>query len=174
MELATALLPILVTLLAAVLAYWRYTVEIGHQRDALLNALFGELGNLLEHYTYANSELPTAGSPELTKRLRWSAYGELYFTKDLSRYGFLDAGDIQELLQLGLRVRNTDHLCRMYLASLETPGQESPSQADLDTLKRRMRYAINSANGLLTVLVDKKPKLQQTLNSMRDQLSEVY
>jgi hypothetical protein len=44
---------------AATFAYYRYLQEQKHQRSTLLNALFSEIANIYEHYSYAAHEIPT-------------------------------------------------------------------------------------------------------------------
>jgi len=166
------LLPIVVTIIAGAIAYWRYMVERGYKQDALMNTLFGELGCILEHYTYAAHELSGTTKAELSKRLAWSKYGLCHFSDDVSRYGFLDASEIQTLLQLGLKIRNNDHLCEAYLTQVQD-SDSLVSDEELNVLRGRMIYIMNSSSELLNSLVIKEPRLKQTLNAIVSELPVV-
>ena len=67
---------VILAFITAIFAYWRYTREQQHHRNTLLNALFGELANIYEHYTYNAFELPcnVENNNELKKRLSWSIW----------------------------------------------------------------------------------------------------
>lgn len=71
----------------AIFAYFRYVREQERQRRTLLNALFAELANMFEHYTYAAADLPADASDtfELKKRLRWSKYGAVRSASDVGK-----------------------------------------------------------------------------------------
>jgi hypothetical protein len=88
--------------IAAAMAWRRYQREKKDQQDMLLNAPFGELANIYQHYCYAAAELPsdTADSKVLKKRLTWAKYGEVHATKEISEYGFLSGNDIAVLCNL--------------------------------------------------------------------------
>ena len=167
-----SLLPILVTCIAGLIAYWRYRVELKHQQKALLTTLFGELGSILEHYTYAAHELSNSSASELEKRLRWSKYGETHFSNDISRYGFLSSSDIRGLLQIGLRIRNNDHLCDMYLQEL-IKSKNIFTDSELNILRSRMIYIMASARDLSKSVTKKNPILRDTLNKILEDLPQV-
>ena len=159
-----------VACVAAWLGYKRYLQEQKHKQDALLNALFGELANMYEHYTYALYELPEVSTPPnlLKRRFLWSKYGDVRSARDVSEYGFLQAGDIRLLLQLTLRVRNTD----LYLDSLlsELPRISSSS---LGSLGGRMEYAIITIREVLERLVSTRPQLEEILKSLEHDLPDL-
>jgi len=171
-EIVKSLLPIIVTVLAGLIAYWRYRVEVSQRQETLLNALFGELGNILEHYTYAAYELSNTSCQELEKRLRWSKYGQTHFSDDVSRYGFLTPSEIQKLLQLKLRIRNNDHLCDMYLQDLNKTNCVCDSH-ELETLRARMVYIMKSTSSLLISVTEKNSILRKTLHSVMADLPNV-
>lgn len=158
-------LPVFVTLVAAALAYWRYTVERRHKQRAFVNSLFGELGSLLEHYTYASAELVSDEVKIIKRRLAWSKYERLQFADDVSRFGFLSASEIQKLLQLYLRVRNSDLLCSALLAEIQETNN-IPAGKELSELRGKMSYIKSTARVLLKALVEKEPKLKSTLDTM--------
>jgi hypothetical protein len=72
-------------LAVAWIGYKRYLGEQADQQETLLNALFGELANIYEHYSYAASELPTdtSDAKELRLRLNWSKYGDMQSTQTI-------------------------------------------------------------------------------------------
>ena len=162
---------VVVTLIAAWAGYKRYLRERDHQREALLNALFGELANIFEHYSYAVVELSKctlSGSDELRIHLEWSMYGTLHSTQEISRYGFLSAADIRLLLQLGLRVRNNDQLIRILLE------RRLASISDDRSLRSRMRYTLDTTRQLLDRLVKKRPKLESILIEIKKDLPAIH
>jgi len=150
--------------LTAVFAYWRYTREQKHQQDALLNALFGELANIYEHYTYASFELPLdpKDQQELKKRLKWSIYGNLRSTKDVTRFGFLNASDINSLLQLELRIRNNDLLIQQYLDDMPSVSNEQ-----LKYMQHRLKLRMTDSYGLLERLFVKSPRLRNIFSDIK-------
>ncbi len=161
---------LLVTLVAAWVGYRRYLHERAHDQETLLNALFGELANIYEHYTYAAHELPTdtSDAKELRLRLQWSMYGGLQSTQQVSRYGFLNAADIRLLLQLGLRIRNSDRFLELLLADLSAVKRH-----DLSSATVRMRYVINTTHQLIHRLVSKRPRLQKILLEIENDLPSI-
>lgn len=161
---------LLVTMIAAGIGYWRFLREQAHEQETFLNALFGELANLYEHYSYAAHELPTGTSDkrELRLRLQWSMYGNVQATQNVTQYGFLSAGDIRLLLQLGLRIRNNDCFFEMLLANITAVGHD-----DLSTAKRRMQYAINTTCELIYRLVSNRPRLEKVLRAIENDLPSI-
>lgn len=151
----------------AVFAYFRYVREQEHQRRTLLNALFAELANILEHYTYAAAELPTDAADvfELKKRLRWSKYCGVRSASDVGKMGFLDVSSIKALLQLELRIRNDAILLDQLI---EDVSRATPSR--LRGIRTRMAYRVVDAGWLLDRLVDSRPALAQTLSDLKRQL----
>lgn len=158
---------VVAALLTAVFAFWRYIAEQRHQRRTLLNALFAELANIVEHYTYAQIELPHSVDDkfELKKRLKWSTFGALRSTNDIGKLGFLDATNIKSLLQLELLIRNDNSLLTQ-LADDETG--RTPLQ--MKELRARLAARASSAAGLLTDLVAKKTELAPALERLKSEL----
>jgi len=156
-----------VTLVAGYLAVRRYLRERGDEQKTLLNALAGELANLHEHYTYASRELPPDATDlqEIRLRLQWSIYGPLHSSQDVSRYGFLTVEDIGLLLQLSLRIRNTDILLQLML---EDPSNITPEE--IDYAADRMEYAIRTTGELLRRLERNHPRLKTILNALERDL----
>lgn len=140
---------LLVTLVAAWVGYRRYLHERAHDQETLLNALFGE-------------------AKELRLRLQWSMYGGLQSTQQVSRYGFLNAADIRLLLQLGLRIRNSDRFLELLLADLSAVKRH-----DLSSATVRMRYVINTTHQLIHRLVSKRPRLQKILLEIENDLPSI-
>ena len=127
--------------------------------SALMNALYGELVHIFEHYGYAGAELPIPESTtfediELRKALMWAKYGDVFSVSDLQRYGFLGPAEILQVLQISFRVRNTDSLIELLLGDLAkvTSGQ-------LFSLRDRMHHIRESARQLAKFLLDHNPQL---------------
>lgn len=158
---------LLVAGLTAVFAYIRYVREQEHQRRTLLNALFAELANILEHYTYAAAEFPTDATDdfELKKRLRWSKYGAVRSANDIGKMGFLDASNIKAFLQLELRIRN-DAIVLDQL--IENVSAATPPR--LQDVKARLRYRADDAGWLLQQLIARRPALSKTLADVKKEL----
>lgn len=152
---------------AAVFAFWRYVGEQNRERQTLLNALFAELANILEHYTYAAAEFPTDETDafELMKRLRWAKYGSVRSANDVGKMGFLDASSIKALLQLELRIRNDaielDQL-------IEDVSSATPSR--LRGTRARLADRVGDVGWLLNRLVDKRPALAEVLTDLKKEL----
>ncbi len=158
---------LVVALFAAIFAYGRYTREQRNQQQTLLNALFAELGNILEHYTYAASELPIDSQDqfELKKRLKWATFGPLRSVNDIGKLGFLDASNIKSLLQLELLNRNDN----TYLNQL-LEDEDGRTKERLVDIKGRLRARAKSAASLLEGLVAKKPELTRAMEELKGQL----
>jgi hypothetical protein len=161
---------LLVSCLVALFGYRAYVRQRRHEQEALLSALFGELANLYEHCIYVAYELPSADSdPNLLKRrLQWGKYGSFRFANDVTRYGFLNASDIRLLLQLSLRVRNTDQLFDLFLVDLT-----KVTQGDLSYSVQRLKYTIATAEGLMSRLVERRPKLASIVDSIKKDLPAI-
>ena len=158
---------LVVALLTAIFAYARYVREQEHQRKTLLNALFAELANILEHYTYAAFELPTDTTDpfELKKRLKWSKYGPMRSANDVGKLGFLDATSVTALLQLELLMRNDN----TYLDQL-LENESNLTRDRLMVAQRRLSQRAADANSLLKQLVAKRPELKRALADLKKQL----
>jgi predicted nuclease with TOPRIM domain len=161
---------LLIALVVAGIGYWRYRKELAEIRTVLINALFGELANLYEHYSYALNELPRSNSDigELKKRFKWSKYGELHSTREISRLGFLSVTDIQLLLQLGLRIRNTDQLLDILSESIIAEGSNSVTANDLSSVAGRMKYIIRTTQQLMRGLIKKNPDLEEIMKEIEN------
>lgn len=155
-------------MVAAAVAYGLYRRQRKDDQERLLNALFGELANIYQHYRYASPELPkdTSDRKEVCLRLRWATYGALHSTEDLTRYGFLSDDDVRGVLQLALRVRNNDLFIDFLL---KAPSAIEAS--DLAYADQRMSYAIHTAQTLINGLVEKHPRLQSVLAKVEEELS---
>jgi len=158
---------LIVALVVAYIGYRRYLRERAHQQETLLNALFGELASIYEHYSYAKYEFPTnmSDARELRLRLQWSKYGKLQSTENVGQYGFLSASDIRLFLQLGLRIRNNDVLLDLLLADIS-----AITQNDLGSAKKRMNYPIETTRDLINRLVEKRPGLRNVLIAIEKDL----
>jgi hypothetical protein len=110
----------------------------------LRHALYAELRHIRQHYGFAGPGLLGPESAEIKKQLKFGKFGELLTVKDLSRYAILGPAEMQLLLQISFRIRNTDLLIDILLADASCP-----SRRDLDELRDRMKYVRDSANELI-------------------------
>lgn len=158
---------LIVALATAVFAYVRYVREQEHQRRTLLNALFAELANVVEHYTYAALELRVDARDgfEIRKRLKWSKYGPLRAANDIGKLGFLNASSVEALLQLELRIRNDGLLLDQLLEERTVPPREQLAEASA-----RLRARAGDAAALLDELVASRPELLPALAAMKGRL----
>lgn len=152
--------------LGAVLAwlstlYFQYRLELAQQKR-LLTVIFGELLNIRRHYAYAGSELPD----RFETRSDWlplemSVYGDLSFNKDdLSRLGFLQDRDIADLIQLSLKIRNTDLCVEMLLEQLREKKGEF---LDVEYLRNRMDYVSGVVDRIIIAISQRNYKLHNVM-----------
>jgi hypothetical protein len=129
-----------------------------------LNALFGELANLYEHYSYVSAELPAPGAPEsvLQQRFQMSRYGALRTLEDVTRFGFLAPNDVRLVMQLGLRVRNADELLNMLLSRLG-----SITAQDITSVRLRANYIVSTVTALMDRLMEGRPRLAKVAEAIR-------
>lgn len=144
---------LVVAIIAALLGFWRYLRERGDEQRTLLHALFGELANLFEHYTYAEAELKLAAHGEQAIRLKLSMYGQTQFASAIDKYGFLSVGNVRSVLQLQLRIRNVDLVLERLNAAPSIPARE------LDVVSSRMKYILATTRKLMDDLAAHRPKL---------------
>ena len=136
---------IIAAIIAAIVALGTFIWQRKRDVETLRNSLFAELRHIRQHYGFAGPEVPSLNQRrELEKRLKWSKFGEVTTVKDLSRYAILGAKEMQLLLQISLRIRNTDQLIDMLL---EDPA--SITDADLGELLSRMDYLRASSGALI-------------------------
>ena len=152
--------PLAVAVVAGSIAYWRYLKERSHAQANTLNALFGEIGSLLDHYSFSYHEMPASTDDDLVVRLRWSQYGEVAAVSDIHRFGFLDEEEIQLLLQLGLRIRNNDIYCKELLDG-HSSNPASITEDKLSYLRVRFQYTAYTAIDLLERFPRKQPNLRR-------------
>ncbi len=159
------------TLIVAWFGYKHFLREKNYRQEMLLNVLFGEMANILEHFYYAFHEFPTENPDEKKRKIRfsWSVYGKLQCVQEISQYGFLNAEDIQLLLQLDLRIRNNDTLMGIFL---ERHPITAISNDELEYAKGRMKYPFDTANTFLYRLVEKHPNLRKILDAVKRSLPE--
>lgn len=156
-------LPIGITLLGAWLAYRRYLKERSDNRDLIVNAIFGDLANLVEHYTYASNELDLAlgSTEEKNTRIRMSQFGTLRSIDKIELLGNLSTTQIRELLQINLRVRNTDQILEDLLKI------DKLTSSELERVKVRMSYCISSSAELLESIAKSRSDLKTEYESLR-------
>lgn len=120
------------------------------------NALFAELRHIRQHYRYAGLEMPKSlqDRRELEKRLKWSRFGELHSVKDLGRFAILGAKEMQLLLQVSSRIRNTDQLIDMLLSEHSVITED-----DLEEVIRRTEYISRSAELLVEFMKEQDSRL---------------
>lgn len=148
--------------LTAFVTQVRYLYEKAREQETLLNALFGEMANVCEHYMYVGAEAGRYAQDELVLRLKLAHYGDVFALEELSRYGFLDAADLRLLLQLSLRIRNSDttldHLIKSAKAGKQVDHQKICERADL---------VVATANHLMKILVSKRRRLRKIYANLK-------
>lgn len=165
-----ALGPIVVVLLTGALAYWQYRRQSNDQRETTVRAVFGDLANAFEHYTYSRYEVPRSKDlEELLIRLRWSQFGEVKSAKGIEKLGNLRAGEIRLLLQLVLRIRNTDQMLDHFLS------QERPlTSGELDMTRERMTYCLRTAFQVMHSIALDRPELRVAADQLKKQLKDYF
>ena len=140
-----------------------------HQRS-LTTVLVGELINIRQHYFYVENELPESLSsiPDAIA-LKMSRYDKLVFSgKDIADLGFLTDNDITDLMQLSLRVRNTD----LYIDALlrEHERGQKGFQTELKKLKDRVGHVRRWNSEIGGAIVSRNPNLRKlwAKNSFQD------
>ena len=142
-------------LIAAVVAIGSLAWQRHKEKETLRHALFAELRHIRQHYGSAGPELPSLPlHRELEKRLKWSKYGDVSSVKNLGRFAILGAKEMQLLLQISLRIRNTDAFIDMLI-----PDLKSMTDSDLSELVQRMKYVSQSANALISYMEQADRKL---------------
>jgi uncharacterized protein YneF (UPF0154 family) len=150
---------VFVTLVGVVLTAWfalkKYQKELNDKREVIVNAVFGDLANVIEHYTYAKNEIILLLSSENEKviRLKFSQFGALKSVEKVQELGNLTPKQIRLLLQINLRIRNTDLL-------LESLLNISLTKKEVEQLNQRMNYCINTASEIIGDIVSTRKKLR--------------
>ena len=145
--------------------FHRHKVKSDQRRR--LSVLFGELLNIHLHYEIAASELPDSLSSRIdVLRLKMSEYGEVSYTgKALAELNLLDAQTVMQLMQLILKIRNTDYAIKLIF---DQHGSENGfpeyERADKEILESRMRYVVNVTNGVLFQLSENYPELKKLIH----------
>jgi hypothetical protein len=147
---------IIAALLAAFVTLIIYLFQRIKDMNVARDALFAELRHIHQHYTYASEELPQPQyTNELKKRLKYSLYGKVICVDNIAEYVILGAGEMQSLLQISFRIRNTDQFIEILLSNIE-----DISAADIDELKGRMSFVRSSADTLILYLQNKYSRLR--------------
>ena len=142
-------------IIAALAAFGTILWQHFKDKEALRHALFAELRHIRQHYGYAIAELPsTVDTDPPDIELKWSKYGEVQSAKELAKFAILGANQMQLLLQISLRIRNTD----IYIDHLL--GRLSPiNSRDIIQLRERMDYIRSSADKLVEFIRKKDSSL---------------
>lgn len=172
---ATPVVALLAAVSTAIFAYIRYTKEQEHQRKTMLNALFAELANVYEHCVYAAYELPANTGDLFTKkkRLRWAKHGfqksssesSLRSTVDIGKLGFLNAKNIQSLIQFELKLRNDNLFIDQILDK-----EEEITREKLHELSSRLKSRVKQSAVLLEALVESRSELNQVFQEIKGRL----
>ena len=134
------------------------------EQKRLLSVLFGELLNIRQHYFYASAELPSSiTSRRSVLALKMALYGKFAIEgKDLPSLGFLTDKDIAEIMQLMLKVRNTDFSIELSLEYSDKRGRPIEfTAADQAIIKRRMSYVIDVVEALILGIAKRNPPLRK-------------
>ena len=172
---ATPVVALMIAVATAIFAFIRFIREQEHQRKTTLNALFAEIANIFEHCVYAANGLPLESIDlfEVKKKLRWAKHGfsksssdsALRSAGDIGRLGFLDATNIQLLIQFELKLRNDNLFIDLILED-----EKNISEKNLDELNHRLISRIHQAAILLEGLVASKPELYRAFSDLKNQL----
>ncbi len=165
-----ALIAVIGIFLGAVLA-WASTFYFQHRKERavqkrLLTVLFGELLNIRQHYLFAFGEIPiSVSSRKDILALKMSLYGNLAFSKnDISNLGFLNDQDITDLMQLNLKIRNTDNSIEFALdgfPNIETT--EMHIESEMTNIKYRIKYVQVVSERVTQAIVKRHPELLKLL-----------
>lgn len=161
---------ILATLIAVILAAWfvykKYLKENNDKKELIVNAVFGDLTNVIEHYTYARNEIHLVLLSEQEKniRLRYSQFGSLRSIEKIDQLGNLSSLQIRLILQLDLRIRNTDLLLNDLL------NNNNLTNTDIERLKNRMDYCIFTANEIVDSIVINRSELREDRETIREKI----
>lgn len=162
-----AILPLSVVFIGAWFAFKRYLKEKKDEKELIVNAVFGDLTNVIQHYVYAERELHLLLKSESEKmiRLRFSQFGKMMSIENLNQLGNLSAMEIREILQLNLRIRNTD----LILEDLQK--NDKISDFDIQRLKMRMELCKNTANSLIESITMNRKELKQDFAIIKRRLN---
>jgi len=147
-------------------SYFQYQKDRGEQKR-LLTVIFGELLNIRRHYAYSSAEVPPVIHVQSDKiTVEMSMYGELTFTKsDLTRLGFLTNQDIADLIQLSLKIRNTDIALKY---ALEHFSSDPETPFDMTYAKNRMSYVSSVVDRIIKALVARNSNLKDITPEIRE------
>ena len=160
--------PVLLVLLGGWLAIRKYLKEKNDKKELLVNVVFGDLTNILEHYIYAKNEiyLLQESEQEKTIRLRFSQFGKMVSLEKLDGLGNLSTNEIRELLQLNLRIRNTDLILQDMLDT-----NKKILDSDIARLKSRMSYCAKTALNLLESISKQRKELKNDFKIIKTRLN---
>ena len=135
--------------IVAVFVYFhRRNEEMALEDRKLRNALYAELLHIDEHYFYASGEIESAfRNKKLDTHLRWQRFGEVISVKELSRFSVLGAREMESLLQIAFRIRNTDTQIDLLLGDIEDIRENQIAE-----LKERFDYIRSSSHRLLAFI----------------------
>ncbi len=160
-QLLIEFLKLFFTLLAVALAAWfafkKYLKENIDKKELMVNAVFGDLANIVEHYTYAKNEIALAMISEREKkiRLKFSKFGTLKSLEKIDQLGNLSTHQIRLILQLNLRIRNTDLLLDYFSES-----QTLLNETEIEQIKTRMHFCIYTAIEIIESIYQDRENLK--------------
>lgn len=130
----------------------------------LMNSLFGELLHVFQHFNYSTDKIKEKGlTPDeikyIKKVLLFTKYGKFISGKHFDRYGFLSEVEIKNLLQLSLRIRNSDYLIDLILDKSNTLTPEQYNE-----IAERANFICKSTQHLLSYIISKNPSFESSVD----------
>jgi len=146
---------LLAAIIAAVIVAWTYLHQRIREKEIKKSALFAELRHINKHYLFAGDELFfTTDKRELEKLLNWAIYGPVLCVKNFDSYAIFGVEEMQQLLQVDFRIRNTDWLINKLCKNII-----DISDTDIQELKKRMNYIESSVQMLIKYMQKNDKKL---------------
>jgi len=153
--------------LAGYIAYWRYRIEQNDKRETAVAFIFDELLNIYEHYTYVAYETSNNlfNADDHVLYMRMSKAGPLSSATATSELGNLSAEQINELLQLNVRIRNTDLILDRAIESDKKLTKEMK-----ETILDRTILCKTTAENLINSISESREKLGHMFVELKSRL----
>ena len=129
------------------------------EKQELAEILFGELVCIWRHYDISRKFIiKELQSADLSRTISRARYGELIVFENLTKYGFLGTAAVVNLIELRLRIRNTDDDFTKCIA----PPEENNSIIDRDLVNYRVNLVQETTLALLEDIKGQYPKIGKT------------
>ena len=152
------IIPVFLVILGAWLALRKYSKEKNDKKELIVNVVYGDLANIWKHYYFSKNELHLllVSDEEKLIRLRFFQFGQMLSLEKLDQLGNLSAYEIRELLQLNLRIRNTDLILQDMF-----DGDTKINKPEIHRLKSRMELCSYSAYNLMASISKYRNELKK-------------